>query len=238
MTQVEIRASRGLVTVRSAGDSSAMRIGGYAAKFNKKSQNLGGFVERIAPGFFNKSAGDGWPGVMARWNHEDAFLLGTTQGKTLRLALDDEGLDYEVDLPESRRDVFELVERGDVHQSSFAFIAFEDDWALDENDFPLRTLVAGKAVDVAPVNTPAYLDTSTGLRSLAEKRGADLDEVFEMAKNNELKRLLTKAPLVIDLGARSESPTPIIPSEEQAPATPKPGVSLLLRQWDLKNKQR
>ena len=51
------------------------------------SQDLGGFVEQIDHRFFNKSAGDGWPGVMARYNHDD--LLGTTAAESLRLSLDD-----------------------------------------------------------------------------------------------------------------------------------------------------
>ena len=163
-----------------------MTIGGYAAKFNRMSQNLGGFVERIDSRFFNKSHGDGWPGVLARHNHDDNLLLGTTGAGTLRLALDEIGLDYTVDLPQTRADVFELVQRQDVRQSSFAFIAFEDDWGTSDQGFPLRTLVSGRLIDVASVNTPAYEDTSTGLRSLAAKFDADLEEVRSMAASNEL----------------------------------------------------
>jgi HK97 family phage prohead protease len=137
-----------------------MTIGGYAAKFDRLSQNLGGFVERIAPGFFNKSRGDGWPGVVARYNHDDNQLLGTSRAGTLRLGVDEVGLTYAVDLPQARADVYELVQRGDVAQSSFAFVVFEEDWSMTDQNFPLRTLVSGQLRDVAPVNTPAYEDTS------------------------------------------------------------------------------
>jgi HK97 family phage prohead protease len=180
------------VPVEARGGADKMTIGGYAAKFNRMSQNLGGFVERINTGFFNKSRGDGWPGVLARHNHDDNLLLGTTGAGTLRLAIDEIGLDYTVDLPQTRMDVFELVSRQDVRQSSFAFIAFEDDWTTSDQGFPLRSLISGRLVDVASVNTPAYEDTSTGLRSLAEKFGADLEEVRSMAAQNELIRFFKR----------------------------------------------
>lgn len=167
------------------------KIGGYAAMFNRESRNLGGFVERLDPAFFNKSRGDGWPDVMARYNHEDNFLLGTTGAGTLRLTIDGTGLDYEVMPPASRADVVELVTRGDVRQSSFAFRAFEEDWGLTEQGFPLRTLLSGQLVDVAPVNTPAYVDTTAGLRSLALAKNADLAEVRKLAEGNELRKLFT-----------------------------------------------
>jgi len=165
---------------------SSRTIGGYAAKFDRMSQNLGGFVERIAPNFFNKSRGDGWTGVVARYNHDDNMLLGTTGAGTLRLGVDEVGLSYEVDPPASRADVVELVQRGDVRQSSFAFQVFEDDWTTTDQGFPLRTLITGRLFDVAPVNTPAYEDTSVGLRSLARKFDAPLEEVRQMAESNEL----------------------------------------------------
>ncbi|HEY5835971.1 HK97 family phage prohead protease [Streptomyces sp.] len=77
----ERRFTRGLVEVRAtAGESRTMRIGGYTAKFNKLSRNLGGFVERIDPAFFAKSEGDGWPEAMARYNHDD------TDGTVIDLA--------------------------------------------------------------------------------------------------------------------------------------------------------
>ena len=206
MNESERRFTRGLVEIRAAGD--IRKIGGYAAKFNTLSQNLGGFVERIDPAFFNKSAGDGWPGVMARYNHDDNQLLGTIAGGTLRLLVDGTGLDYEADPPRHRADVVELVERGDVHQSSFAFRVMPgegDDWSMTEQGFPLRTLLSGQLVDVAPVNSPAYLDTSTGLRSLAVCADADPDEVAAAAAAGELARFLGgPAPTVIDLGANTE----------------------------------
>ncbi|MFJ2733690.1 HK97 family phage prohead protease [Streptomyces sp. NPDC087317] len=204
----ERRFTRGLVEVRAAGDSRT--IGGYAAKFNTLSRNLGGFVERIDPGFFAKSEGDGWPRAMARYNHDNNMLLGTTRASTLRLQTDGTGLDYSVDVPAARSDVYELVQRGDITESSFAFYTFEDDWAMTDDGFPVRTLLSGQLVDVAPVNDPAYLDTSTGLRSLAEKAGAELAEVRAAAEAGELKRFLgAPAPTIIPPGGQGD-PHPLV----------------------------
>ncbi len=197
MTDAERRFTSVPVEIRAAADKRT--IGGYAAKFDRMSQNLGGFVERIAPGFFNKSRGDGWPGVLARYNHDDNMVLGTIGGGTLRLSVDEIGLEYDVDLPQARGDVYELVGRGDVRQSSFAFIAYEDDWATSDQGFPMRTLISGRLMDVAPVNTPAYEDTSVGARSvdaalesLARKFDADLAEVRTLAASDELTKFFKR----------------------------------------------
>lgn len=199
MIETERRLTAAAVEVRAA---QTRTIGGYAAKFNTFSQNLGGFIERIAPSFFNKSRGDGWPGVLARYNHDDNMLLGTTGAETLRLAIDDIGLTYEVDAPTAREDVFELVQRGDVRKSSFAFNVFEDDWTTNEAGLPIRTLVSGRLYDVAPVNTPAYDDTSVGVRafdSLARKFGRELAEIRSLAAEERLGDLFAPPPVVIDL---------------------------------------
>lgn len=164
---------------------------GYAAVFNRYSQNLGGFVERVDPAAFNKSLADGAE-VLARFNHSDDALLGSSISETVRLGVDGTGLHYEVDLPETStgRDVKALAERGDLRFSSFAFRTMEDEWGYTEEDFPLRTLRAVQLIDVAPVVRPAYRDTTTGLRSLIDKFDLSLDEVRAAAEQNVLGRLL------------------------------------------------
>jgi HK97 family phage prohead protease len=193
MTDSERRFTPGQVEVRRASEKRT--IGGYAAKFNALSQNLGGFQEVIAPTAFNRSKGNDWPGVMARYNHDDMMLLGTTNARTLRLTLDEIGLIYETDLPSSRADVFELVERGDIAKSSFAFRVIGEDgeeWGLNETNFPTRTLRSVELVDVAPVNVPAYLDTSTAVRSLARKVHGDEAEIRKMSDAGDLSRLFLR----------------------------------------------
>jgi HK97 family phage prohead protease len=203
MTAVERRFNPVPVEVR--GDATTPKIGGYAAPFHRQSQNLGGFVEMYSRGFFNDSASRGWPDVMARYNHSDSMLLGTTGGGTLSLRIEDQGLFYEVVLPQSRMDVYELVSRGDVRKSSTAFRVLEDDWAVTDQNYPLRTLVTGQLVDVAPVNTPAYTDTTASkrakfvleeargaLESLARKMDAAVDDVLSLAQEDELRRFFIR----------------------------------------------
>jgi len=179
------------VELRVQGDKRS--IGGYAAVFDRESDNLGGFVEKVSPAFFNQTRGRGWPDVIARYNHDDNMLLGTTASGTLRLSIDETGLVYEVDPPLARADIMELVERGDVRKSSFAFRTYEDEWSTTDQGFPLRILVSGQLVDVAPVNMPAYSDTTVGLRSLAVKVDGDIEEIRKLAANNELRKLFVRS---------------------------------------------
>jgi hypothetical protein len=194
MTDTERRFTPGQVEVRSA-DAEKRTIGGYAAKFGRPSQNLGGFVEFIAPSAFNRARGNDWPDVQARYNHDDNMLLGTTNARTLRLSVDETGLVYEVDVPRARGDVYELVQRGDVSKSSFAFRVIGEggeEWGLTDQNFPKRTLLSLDLVDVAPVNAPAYLDTSTAIRSLAHHMDASEDEVRRLAQEGELRKFFTR----------------------------------------------
>jgi len=191
---IETRFTRDLVAYRAA-DAGPGKLGGYALKYARQSQNLGGFVEQIAPGALTKTLSDGGD-VLCRFQHDDAFILGRTLSGTLTLAPDADGLVYEVDLPDTTtgRDLAALAARGDVQHSSFAFRTIRDDWGFTEQGFPLRTLLEIQLVDVAPVVQPAYLDTSSGLRALAEARHLDPDAVLAAAASNRLADLLRGTP--------------------------------------------
>jgi HK97 family phage prohead protease len=196
---LETRYTSGTIQVRAA--DGAKRLGGYALKYDRLSQNLGGYVERIAPGALDKTLSEN-SDVLCRFQHADEFLLGRTSSGTLTLTNDTEGLDYTVEVPDTTygANCLALAERGDLRNSSFAFYTVRDDWGLTEQGFPLRSLLELKLVDVAPVVQPAYLDTSTGLRSLAEHRGLDLGEVTDRAAHNALAELLAERDAtVIDL---------------------------------------
>lgn len=208
MSELERRYQPGTVEVRASADGGK-KLGGYALKWNTLSRNLGGFVETIAPGACSKSVSDGLD-VLCRFQHRDEFLLGRVAAGTLRLTTDNTGLDYDCDLPDTStgRDCGALAGRGDLRYSSFAFYTLEDEWEMTENGFPLRRLNQIQLVDVAPVVDPAYLDTSTGLRSLAELRGADLSEVEALARENRLAELVRSSakPTVISGAGWQEPP--------------------------------
>lgn len=192
MSDLERRFTTGAVEIRAKGDKRM--IGGYAAKFGVLSRNLGGFVEMVGPNAFNRARGNGFPGVIARHEHENSFLMGTVAARTLSLDVDDVGLNYLVDPPKTRADVVELVERGDVASSSFAFRTIGDDgdeWGLSDQGFPLRTLLSVDLIDIASVVSPAYPDATAGLRSLARHMGAEFEEVRSMAQADELRSFFT-----------------------------------------------
>lgn len=212
---VERRYTRGDVELRAA-DDKPVQMRGYAAKFDNLSQDLGGFVERIAPGAFAKTLAEA--DVKALFNHDANLLLGRSKSGTLRMSEDKTGLHYEVDLPDTTlgRDLAVLLERGDVSQSSFAFRVVRDDWETDDQDRPVRTLVEVKLFDVSPVTYPAYLDTEASMRaalpSLASARELPLDDLIAAARANDLGRALR--PVV----------TPDVPEAAPAPATPPTGL--------------
>jgi uncharacterized protein len=148
----------GDVEVRADGDAPTIR--GYAAVFNRMSQPLGNFVERIQPGAFADSiAGD----VRALWQHDTGRVLGRTKNGTLKLWEDERGLGFEVTPPDTAdgRDALALIARGDVDQMSFGFSvpAGGDAWE-DGEGMPVRTLRKVNLIEVSPVTFPAYLDTS------------------------------------------------------------------------------
>jgi uncharacterized protein len=191
------------VPVQVRTDGERRKIGGYAALFDKVSRNLGGFVEVVLPPFFNRTRSEGWPDVICRYNHDDNMLLGTSGGRTLELGIDGTGLTYEVDPPQARADILELVARGDVRRSSFAFRVDSDgqEWTVTDQGYPLRKLVSGQLVDVAPVNSPAYGETTVGLRaearlmalrSLAVQVQVSIEEVRKMADDDELCRFFVR----------------------------------------------
>lgn len=188
----ETRNDAGEVEIRSEGDS--LVAVGYAAKFRTLSQNLGGFVETIAPGTFAKTLKEA--DVRALFNHDPNQLLGRNRAGTLRMEEDETGLRYEIDLPDTTlgRDVATLLERGDITGSSFGFRTIEDEWSETESGFPLRTLKSVALRDVSPVVYPAYVDTESAIRSLAESRSMDFEVLNEAASNNRLHEVLVETP--------------------------------------------
>lgn len=177
------------------------KLSGYGAVFNSYSQNLGGFVEQIAPEAFNRTVTDARD-VLSMFNHNPDLLLGSTESNTLSLELDGTGLRYTLDPPNTTagRDVTELVGSGRLRGSSFTFRTNEDDWSTTEQGFPLRTLRSVDLFEVGPVSSPAYLATKDGaaavaLRSLADSTGRDLSQLVAAASVGELRDLLTPADL-------------------------------------------
>ena len=78
-------------------EGNTMTAIGYASVFNRLSQNLGGFVERVAPNTFAKTIQES--DVRGLFNHDANLVLGRSKSGTLRMQEDAKGLRYEIDLP-------------------------------------------------------------------------------------------------------------------------------------------
>ena len=149
-------------------------VSGVAAKFNSRSENFGTadrpVFEIIAPGAFDDVLSDD---VIACYNHdESAILARSTGGKgTLKLSVDQVGLNYEFIAPETTvgNDVLESIKRGDINSSSFAFIVAEggDTYTPITGGGTLRTITKiAKLYDVSPVCRGAYPAASVTARAL------------------------------------------------------------------------
>lgn len=164
--KVEVRAVCGEIGVEiraKDGQESQAVIRGYAAVFNQVSEDLGGFIEVVEPSFFDGVMDDD---VRALFNHDSGRILGRTRAGTLRLEVDERGLRYEVDAPESAKDVVEAIQRGDISGSSFAFSTAEDWWGNVDGQVVRRLVRASRLFDVSPVVYPAYPQTSVNMRGM------------------------------------------------------------------------
>ena len=138
-------------------------IRGYAAIYNSDSEWMGGFYEQIATGAFDGVMEND---VRAYFNHDENLLLGRVSSGTLRISTDKRGLFYEVDLPNTTyaNDLAELMKRGDVNQSSFAFLIEKDRW--EQRDGTTYRIIekVSRLLDVSPVSQPAYPDSTSELK--------------------------------------------------------------------------
>ncbi|MEK5171811.1 HK97 family phage prohead protease [Heyndrickxia sp. FSL W8-0496] len=147
---------------RDGTNEQPLMISGYASVFNSKTSIGDYFEEVIAPGAFARSLAEN--DVRALFNHNWDKVLGRTKSGTLRLMEDERGLKFEVDLPNTTaaRDLVESMERKDIDQCSFGFIATEEDWNYSVEP-ALRTVIEADLFEISVVSIPAYDDTEAAL---------------------------------------------------------------------------
>lgn len=151
-------------------------IGGYAAVFNRWSEAIApfNFKEKIKKGAFMETIGR--DDVRALINHDPNLIIGRTANKTLKLWEDDDGLGFEVKLPETSyaADLVESIRRKDITQNSFGFLVEEDgdEWSSDRTK---RTLTKVRLFDVSPVTFPAYKQTTVAVRLM--EMGIDYEKL-------------------------------------------------------------
>ena len=145
------------------------KIVGYAAVFSKWSRDLGGFIEKIEPGFFDGLENDSE--TFALFNHNYDMPLAAIKNRSLTLTIDEIGLRYEFIAPDTGigQDLVKNVRSGLVSESSFGFTVKESEWTKEPNKDGLweRTLLKGnKLYDVSPVTLAAYPDTSVAVSEM------------------------------------------------------------------------
>ena len=180
------------VEARQAEDGT-MRLSGYAAVFNDSSVPLP-FKESIAPGAFRKTLSE-TPDVRLLINHEGLPLARTKNG-TMTLTEDDRGLLFNAEIADTQegRDIYKLVQRGDVDQMSFAFRVIRQKWSEDRSRRVL-TEVSLADGDVSVVTYPAYPTTTVeareALRSAIDalKEGRALDGESTLVINTILEKV-------------------------------------------------
>lgn len=192
MKDLERRYTAGIIEMRGLPGDGAVLVG-HGAVFNQETVIGGAFREMVLPGAFKKTIQEA--DVRALFNHEPNLVLGRNKAGTLRLAEDDSGLAYEIDLPSTQYalDLAKSIERGDISQSSFSFETVKDGWDYPKRDdgaLPLRSLRELRLYDVSPVTFPAYegtdVDLQRALRSLAIDLSRPLDELVAAARTGHL----------------------------------------------------
>lgn len=163
--------------IRNIGNIStseeSRKVEGYALVFNSESEDLG-FFETISPEAIDEETirkSD----VMCLLDHDKTrgILARSRYGKgSLKLSIDEKGLKYEFDAPKTALgdELLEMLRRGDINQSSFAFTVASgsDKWEKKDGKYYRTITKIERLYDVSPVYQPAYSSTTVGCRSYEE----------------------------------------------------------------------
>lgn len=200
---MQLRAVDTDFDIRSDGGNGNTLVG-HAAIFNSPTVIAGMFREQIAPRAFRKSIKES--DVRALFNHNTDIVLGRNKSGTLRLKEDDVGLSYEIDLPDTQaaRDLWTLIDRGDVSGSSFAFETVKearDNPESGSTDLPMVTIREAKLYDISPCTMPSYEDTDVSARvflRVADLSGHSVEEVRAAWEADDAPRLWTPQSTIAD----------------------------------------
>lgn len=165
--------------ITGGGDDKPKTIVGYAAVFNKLSEDLGGFREKISPGAFTATL-EKDDDVRALIDHDTSKILGRNKSGTLKLEQNSKGLKATIKPADTQagRDIMTSLERGDIDGMSFGFRTIEDKWETVKSE-EIRTLLEVQLFDISVVTYPAYPDTSVAVRSLEQAKEAAKPKTLE-----------------------------------------------------------
>jgi uncharacterized protein len=177
----EVRTNSVDFEVRAEGDG--MSFTGYASVFNSPSEDLGGFVEYVAPGAFKRSL-QSRNEVKLLWNHDSGEPLASLRGGTMQLVEDEVGLRVTAKLPNTTRgrDIAELLRTKVIDSMSFGFNVIKDSWSRDGQT---RTLESVRLFEASIVSFPAYSATTATVRSATTINPDQLAEALLKLESGE-----------------------------------------------------
>lgn len=204
-TGLETRQITTTLNLRQIEDSEESVIEGYALKFNKPSDILGGFVRFRE--ILDSHALDetDMTNVIATFNHDQNQVLGRT-GINLDLEVDNIGLKFRVKPTDTQfaRDLMTNIKAGVINQCSFAFTIPNEkgaeEWEDSEEedvDYQRTIHQIDHLYDVSVVTTPAYPDTevTVGSRSKELVEALRKEPVWRL-EQRELLRQIEKEELL------------------------------------------
>jgi uncharacterized protein len=183
---VEAQAEEAEFRIEKKGDINV--LSNYGIVFNKRSNAIYGmFYEYIKPEAVTNAD---FSRSMSKFNHDINLVIGTSWAKTLRYSIDEKGVKYEVDLPdtETGRTVKILAERGDLRGSSFEFRLNKDGakWRVEKEngiDIEIRDVTNIREVlDLSPVMRPAYPDTEKSMKLYKRMVEEEMHEELRILK--------------------------------------------------------
>ena len=193
--QQEVRTNSVDFEVRAEGDG--MSFTGYASVFNSPSEDLGGFIEYVAPGAFKRSL-QSRNEVKLLWNHDAGEPLASLRGGTMQLVEDDRGLKVTAQLPNTTRgrDVAELLRTKVIDSMSFGFNVIKDSWSADGKT---RTLESVRLFEASIVSFAAYPATTATVRSTDQAIDPDrlADALLRLESGDDLDE--AQATLITDV---------------------------------------
>ena len=170
---VELRA------YKTEEEESRMLVEGYAIVFNSESRDLGGFTEVVKEDALDKAL-ERNTDVLALYGHDYQNVLGRQSADTLQLEKDERGIKFTLDLPNTQlgRDVYTLVERGDLKGNSFGFTVEKDSWDK-KGEKVIRTIEQVRDLfEISIVSLPAYEATELTKRSYEDFTEDDVMEAI------------------------------------------------------------
>ena len=179
------------------GEGSGRTIEGYAIVFDVESRMLvdywDDYREIIESGAITERELAQMDIKMTMWHNREKLLARSNKGVgTLKLSVDDIGVKYEFEAPNTSdgNNALELVKRGDMSGSSFTYWSDESsavNYTKNEDDVLIRHVKKiGMVYELTIASDPAYTQTSVTAREI-ERSGLKITHEDEAKRMKEIR---------------------------------------------------